>query len=84
MLKLVSEDNYIKYYFMYFSEYYLLFNLNALINKCVLWNLRNEFIIVKYRRVSVWVPKLFSQVQYFTASESGGGRGEGVSFNGWL
>jgi len=26
----------IKYYFMYFSEYYLIFNLNALINKYML------------------------------------------------
>jgi len=39
----------------------------------MLQKLRNEFIIVKYSRIFVWVPKLFSQVQCFTASESGEG-----------
>jgi len=73
VLKLVREDKYIKQYLMSFSECYLLFDLNALINKYMLQKLRNEFVIVQYRRVSVWVRKLFSQVQCFTASESGGG-----------
>ena len=58
---------------MSISKCFLLFNLNALINKYVLKKLHNVFFIVKYRRVSVWVPKLFSQVECFTASESRGG-----------